>query len=83
MTVEQWTEWFSQTQAIAKNKTSRYQRRLRSAEDARRSSISIGIVAAITLSIFGFLIVLLDAPTVIHNLRHIHDDFRVRVYKAR
>ena len=83
MTVEQWTAWFSETQSIAKNDTSRYRRRLRSAEDARRSSMSIGIVAAITLSIFGLLIVILDAPTVIHNLKHIHDDLRERAYRAK
>ena len=83
MTVEQWTEWFTETQTIAKNKTSKYQRRLRSAEDARRSTVSIGIVAAVTLTGLGLLIAILDAPTVIHNLKHIHDTLKERTYMAK
>lgn len=69
MTVEQWTEWFSKTQSIAKNNTSKYKRGLISAGDGRSSAASVGVVAAITLTIFAVLIILLDVPKIIRNLR--------------
>lgn len=65
MTSAEWSEWYSDTNVYDKRTTSKYRRSLTSAEDDRRSAVSVGVVAVSFMAAVGVLTVIMDVIKVI------------------
>lgn len=68
--LNQWNEWYTLSNTVAKQNTSRYRRNLTSVADQRTSSMTIGLVVSSVFLTLALYIITTDVPRVVNSAKY-------------